>query len=83
LIILSLSYLFHYFKPKYKWDQKRNQVFSNFITDPGAEDNAEKVYFLTNKVQSLEYKIACEQERSDQSKITEDELRKRIIELDG
>lgn len=25
--------------------------------DPGAEDNAEKVEFLENKVQSLEYKI--------------------------
>lgn len=25
--------------------------------DPGAEDNAEKVEFLTNKVQALEYQI--------------------------
>ena len=41
-------------------------------TEPGAEDNAEKVEFLTNKVQALEYKIAWEQERADRSKISED-----------
>ena len=38
------------------------------IIEPGAEDNAEKVQFLTNKVKALEYQIVWEQERSDRSK---------------
>jgi hypothetical protein len=34
-------------------------------------------------VKSLEYKIGWEQERADRSKLTEEELRKRIVELDN
>ena len=44
--------------------------------EPGTEENAEKVDFLTNKVQALQYQIVWEQERADRSKLEEDNLRK-------
>ena len=47
--------------------------------EPGAEDNAEKVEFLTNKVKALEYQIVWEQERSDRSKTEEKNMRKGIV----
>ena len=39
------------------------------IQEPGTEENAEKVDFLTNKVQALQYQIVWEQERADRSKL--------------
>lgn len=40
---------------------KKEIMYAQYNSEPGAEDNAEKVEFLSNKVKALEYQIVWEQ----------------------